>query len=70
MYEKGRAGVVTTNDRKTKYTDAALTYFNMVSNLTPIYTLNRQLTPDTERRALCKRHGVRQCVRYDPSCYF
>ena len=29
MYEKGRAGVITTNDRKMKYTDSALNYFNM-----------------------------------------
>ena len=29
MYEKGRAGVITTNDRKAKYTDSALSYFNM-----------------------------------------
>lgn len=28
-YEKGRAGVITTNDRKEKYTDASLSYFNM-----------------------------------------
>ena len=29
LYEKGRAGVITTNDRKAKYTDSALSYFNM-----------------------------------------
>lgn len=29
MFEKGRAGVITTNDRKEKYTDSALSYFNM-----------------------------------------
>ena len=29
MSEKGRIGVITTNDRKEKYTDSALTYFNM-----------------------------------------
>lgn len=29
LYEKGRAGVITTNSRKEKYTDSALGYFNM-----------------------------------------
>jgi hypothetical protein len=29
MYEKGRAGVITTHDRKTKYTESVLGFFNM-----------------------------------------
>lgn len=29
LYEKGKAGVVTTHDRKIKYTEALITYFNM-----------------------------------------
>lgn len=29
MHEKGRPGVITTNDRKERYTDSSLQYFNM-----------------------------------------